>query len=127
NFSADEIALEFDEYIEARSLKQDIIINPPVKEYDFYVNRSTLVIELNEDLQENTTYTFNFRGAIKDISEQNPAENVVMAFSTGSKLDSFQVQGQVKDLFTNQPSEDVLVALYPEGDTLNPFEDPPMY
>lgn len=127
NFDSDEILLEFNEYIEARSLKQDIIINPPVKEYDFYVNRRSVVIELNEDLQENTTYTFNFRNAIKDISEQNPAANIVMAFSTGDKIDSFQVQGQVRDLLTNQPVDDALIALYPEGDTLNPFEDPPTY
>lgn len=127
NFDDDEIYLEFDEYVEARSLKQDIIINPPVEDFDFYVNRQSVVVELNEDLQENTTYTFNFRDAIKDISEQNPADNIVIAFSTGSKIDSFQVQGRVTDLLTNKPGEDILVALYPEGDTLTPFEDPPMY
>jgi len=127
NFDDDELFLEFDEFIEARSLKQDLIVNPPIEDYDFYVNRRSLVIEFNEELQENTTYTFNFRDAIKDISEQNPAENVVMAFSTGSKIDSFQVQGKVTQLFTNQPAEDALVALYPESDTLSPFEDPPTY
>lgn len=127
NFNDEELLLEFDEFIEARSLKQDLIINPPIEDYDFYVNRRSLVIEFNEELQENTTYTFNFRDAIKDISEQNPAENIVMAFSTGSKIDSFQVQGQVTQLFTNQPAEEALVALYPESDTLSPFEDPPTY
>lgn len=127
NFDESEILLEFDEYVEARSLKQDVIINPPVEDYDFYVNRRSVVIELNDDLQENTTYTINFRDAIKDISEQNPAENIVVAFSTGSKIDSFQVQGKVTDLFTNEVAEDILIALYPEGDTLNPFEDPPTY
>jgi len=127
NFDDKELLLEFDEFIEARSLKQDLIVNPPIEDYDFYVNRRSLVIEFNEELQENTTYTFNFRDAIKDISEQNPAENIVMAFSTGSKIDSFQVQGQVTQLFTNQPAEEALVALYPESDTLSPFEDPPTY
>ena len=127
NFDDDELVLEFDEFIQARSLKQDLIINPPIEDYDSYVNRRTLVIELNEELQENTTYTFNFRDAIKDVSEQNPAENIVMAFSTGSKIDSFQVQGNVRQLFTNQAAEDVLVSLYPESDTLTPFEDPPTY
>jgi len=127
NFDDDNLVLEFDEYIEARSLKQDIIVNPPVEDYDFYVNRRSVVIELNEDLQDNTTYTFNFRDAIKDISEQNPAENIIMALSTGNEIDSFQVNGQVKELFTNKAVDDVLVALYPEGDTLNPFEDPPTY
>lgn len=127
NFDDDELLLEFDEFIQARSLKQDLIVNPPIEDYDFYVNRRSLVIEFNEALQENTTYTFNFRDAIKDISEQNPAENIVMAFSTGSKIDSFQVQGKVTQLFTNQPAEEALVALYPESDTLSPFEDPPTY
>lgn len=127
NFDDDELLLEFDEFIQARSLKQDLIVNPPIEDYDFYVNRRSLVIEFNEALQENTTYTFNFRDAIKDISEQNPAENIVMAFSTGSKIDSFQVQGKVTQLFNNQPAEEALVALYPESDTLSPFEDPPTY
>ena len=127
NFGDDEILLEFDEFIEARSLKQDLIVNPPIDDYDFYVNRRSLVLELNEELQENTTYTFNFRDAIKDISEQNPAENIVVAFSTGDKIDSFQVQGQVANLFTNEAVDDAIVALYPESDTLTPFEDPPTY
>lgn len=127
NFDGDEIVLEFDEFIEARSLKQDIIINPRIEEYDFYVNRKSLYLELQEDLRENTTYTFNFRDAIKDVSEQNPAENVILAFSTGNTIDSFQVQGQIKDLLTYQPAEDVVVALYEEGDTLNPYEDAPLY
>ncbi len=127
NFEDDELVLNFDEFIEARSIKQDLIINPPVEEYDFFVNRRSLVIELNEELQENTTYTFNFRDAIKDVSEQNPAENIVMAFSTGSKIDSFQVQGNVRQLLTNVPAEDILVTLYPESDTLSPFEDTPTY
>jgi uncharacterized protein (DUF2141 family) len=127
NFDDDEIIIEFDEFIEARSLKQDIIINPSISEYDFYVNRRTLFIELQEDLRENTTYTFNFRDAVKDVSEQNPAENVVLAFSTGSTIDSLSVQGEIRDLLTNQPAEEILVALYEEGDTLNPYEDPPLY
>jgi len=127
NFDGDELVFEFNEFIEARSMKQDKIINPPVKDYDFYTSRRSLVIELNEPLQENTTYTFNLREAVTDATEKNAAKNVILAFSTGSKLDSFQVQGNVTDLMTNRPAEEYLVALYEEGDTLNPFEDPPVY
>ncbi len=127
NFDEDEIELEFSEFIEARELKKELIINPSVKEYKFFASKRTLVIQLEESLKDSTTYTFNFREGVKDISEGNSAQNITLAFSTGNFIDSFQVVGNVKRLMNNKPAEDVVVGLYPTGDTITIMNGPPMY
>ena len=127
NFDGDEIELIFNEYIQARALKKELIITPPIEEYDFYTNKQRLYIELEEDLQDSTTYTFNFGEALQDLSEGNAADNIVLAFSTGNYIDSFQVTGNVQALLTQQPVEDVIVALYNTRDTLDVFTGPPIY
>jgi len=127
NFQEDELELVFDEFIQARTLKKDIIINPPIKNYDFKINKRTLTLTVNDTLQDSTTYTINFREAIKDVTEQNIAENVVIAFSTGPTIDSFAVQGNVNQLMAQLPAEDVIVGLYDVNDTLDIFNSGPMY
>ena len=127
NFDGDEIELVFNEYIQARGLKKELIITPPIEEYDFYTNKQRLYIKLEEDLQDSTTYTFNFGEALQDLSEGNAADNIVLAFSTGSYIDSFQVAGNVKALLTQQPVENAIVALYNTRDTLDAFTGPPVY
>ena len=127
NFGDDEIELEFDELIEARNLKRELIITPPIEDYDFYTKKNNLYIRLREKLQDSTTYTFNFGEAIQDLSERNKAENAVIAFSTGAYIDSFQVSGIVRQLLTQQPVDGAVVALYDIKDTLDAFTGPPMY
>ncbi|MEM6842576.1 MAG: Ig-like domain-containing domain [Bacteroidota bacterium] len=127
NFDDNEIELEFDEFIEARDLKRELIITPPIEEFSFYVARRTLVLEIEEELRDSTTYTFNFREAVKDASEKNPAEDLIVAFSTGEEIDSLLVNGSVRDLLSQQPVEDAVVALYDVNDTLDAFTGPPMY
>lgn len=127
NYTGDEIELEFDELIEARNLKKELIITPPVAEYDFYIKKNKLYIQLEEELQDSTTYTFNFGEAIQDLSEGNKATNAVAAFSTGDYIDSFRVQGTVRQLLTQQPVEEAVVTLYDTRDTLDAFTGPPRY
>ena len=127
NYTGDEIELEFDELIEARNLKKELIITPPVEEYDFYIKKNKLYIELEEDLLDSTTYTFNFGEAIQDLSEGNKAINAVVAFSTGDYIDSFKVQGTIRQLLTQQPVEEAIVTLYDTRDTLDAFTGPPRY
>ena len=127
NFTGDEIELEFDELIEARNLKKELIITPPIEDYSFYTKKNEVYIEIEEALRDSTTYTFNFGEAIQDLSEGNKAENAIVAFSTGAYIDSFQVQGTVRQLLTQKPAEDAIITLYDIKDTLDAFTGPPMY
>ncbi len=127
NYRGDDIELEFNELIEARNLKKELIVTPPVEEYDFYIKKNKLSIKLKEELLDSTTYTFNFGEAIQDLSEGNKAKNAVAAFSTGNYIDSFRIQGTVRQLLTQQPVEEAVVTLYDTRDTLDAFTGSPRY
>ncbi len=113
--------------LNARNLKKELIITPPIEDYSFYTKKNKVYIEIEEELRDSTTYTFNFGEAIQDLSEGNKAENAVVAFSTGEYIDSFQVSGTVRQLLTQKPAEDAIITLYNVKDTLDAFTGPPMY
>ncbi|MCZ6900455.1 MAG: Ig-like domain-containing protein [Bacteroidetes bacterium] len=128
NFEGDEINIQFHERIIIADLNNKLIITPRLdEEFDYKTGKYDLTIILNEKLKDSTTYTFNFADAVKDITEGNPAENAVIAFSTGNYLDSLIIQGTVIDLLTAQPIENSVVAIYELTDTLDIFSGSPRY
>lgn len=127
NVSSKTIDLEFSEHIALANAKEQIIITPDIeKKYEITARKKKVILTLEQPLQPNTTYTFNFRDAIQDITEKNPAVNLKLAFSTGSYIDSLQITGTVKDLIQNKEIKDATVALY-ESDTFNIFQHKPVY
>ncbi|UZD21559.1 Ig-like domain-containing domain [Algoriphagus halophytocola] len=131
NSKPEEISIVFDEYIKLDNANKNILITPRVNkdEVIFTAIKNVLKIELNQDLEENTTYVFNFQKAVQDLSEGNPAENLKLVFSTGPSIDSLQVSGNVSSYFPgrNTKDEDILVGLYPLEDTTNVFTAAPYY
>ncbi|NHE59278.1 hypothetical protein G9Q97_20910 [Cyclobacterium sp. GBPx2] len=131
NTSPSEINLEFNEYVKLENPNQSIIITPRVEKdkIEFLAIKNSVNIELNQELEENTTYLFNFQKSIQDITEGNPAERLKLVFSTGENIDSLKVSGTVAytDPFVEQNFEDVLVGLYSIADTTDLFNAPPYY
>jgi hypothetical protein len=128
NFDANQLELIFSEDIILNTPKEQLIVTPTIgKDYDITYRRNTVVIEFEEPLQDSTTYTFNFRESIQDITEKNPVENLKLAFSTGTYLDSLSIQGTIYDLLKGTPVKDATVALHVENDTFNIFEHPAVY
>lgn len=130
NFRGKSIVLTFDEYIKTKDINNQLIVTPRLKEENesqYKLNKKMLTIELSEPLDSNTTYTFNFQESVQDITESNPARDLVLAFSTGNYIDSLSIEGTVVELLTNKPMANVVVALYPNGDTLDLFNSKPQY
>ena len=128
NFKDNIIELEFSEYINAAKLKQELIITPKSDlRYKSIAKRNKLVIKLEDDLLDSTTYFFNFANGVTDITENNPAVNLAIAFSTGSYIDSMSVNGRVEELLTQKPGSGYVISLYPYTDTLDYFTDTPLY
>ena len=131
NSKPEKISITFDEYIKLENANKNILITPRVNkdEVIFTALKNSLIIELNQDLEENTTYVFNFQKAVQDLSEGNPVENLKLVFSTGPSIDSLQVSGNVSSYFPsrNTKDEDILVGLYPLDDTTNVFTAAPYY
>jgi len=120
NFDADKITLKFDEFVAVSDVTQEVFISPPLQRTpDIKTRGKSVIIDIDEELQDSTTYSIFFGKSIKDITENNPMENYNYVFSTGEKIDSLSVIGEVFDAFTLEPREDVLVLLYEDkNDTI---------
>ena len=127
NFKGKKIELSFNEYITVRNLNQELLITPNVGTYETKLRPTGLSLLLDSTLKENTTYTFNFRNAIEDVSERNVGKNIKLVFSTSENIDSLSIQGKVKSLQLNKAVENVLVGLYPYTDTLRIDKTKPYY
>jgi hypothetical protein len=118
-FTGREIQLTFDEFITLKDIQSQLLISPPLKErVKTTLKKKTLIIELPEDLNDSTTYTFSFGKSITDLNEGNVAAGLKYVISTGSYLDSLKFSGKVTDAFTSKPEKEMLILLYEVSDTI---------
>ncbi len=127
NFKGTMVVLLFDEWIKEENLKKELVITPAIEDYKYKIIKKKLILTFPEPLQENTTYSFNFRKGVKDITEGNITPNLKTAFSTGDFLDSMRLGGNVTDLQSNAPLKEVLISLYKPDDTLTVGKHKPYY
>lgn len=127
NFKDNTIELLFDEAVAVNNPKEQIIITPDInKEYDIVARKNKVSVTLKTKLKDSTTYSFNFRDAVQDITEKNPAVNLKLALSTGSYIDSLSIEGTTIDPLKSKEYKDVTIALY-ESDTFNILKHKPSY
>lgn len=131
NVKPTSIELVFDEYIKTETPNKQIIITPRINkdEMEVTTNKNRVIIDLNQDLEDSTTYVFNFQKSIKDITENNSPENLRLVFSTGPQIDSLTVSGNVSFILPQRDKNitDVLVGLYTLEDTTNVLTAAPYY
>ena len=128
NFKGNKIELTFSEDVTLNAPKEQLIITPTIgKDYKITARKDAVVLEFEEPLQDSTTYTFNFRETVQDITEKNPVENLALAYSTGDYIDSLSIEGKVYNMLEGKEVADATVALHIENDTFNIFEHPAVY
>lgn len=128
NVSTNKVELTFDEYIKTQNPNDQLIITPRIDvDYEVKIKKNKAIITFEKELPDSTTFTFNFREALVDITEGNAPVNLKLSFSTGSYLDSLSISGTITDHLTGKVVENTTVALYPLSDTLDLFTDPPLY
>jgi hypothetical protein len=128
-FGAQKIVITFNEYVVLDNINQELVVSPPMAEKpEVKLRKKSIIVEFDEALKENTTYTFNFGSAIKDLHEGNQLRNYEYVFSTGEVLDSLSVRGTLKyaaDL--SVPKEPVTIMLYNDLRDSVPLTDIPLY
>lgn len=128
NFQGKTISLTFDEYIKEDQIQTKLIITPDDQnKFKTLIKKNTITLEFETPFKDSTTYTINFNSSIEDITENNEAENIILAFSTTTYIDSLFISGQITQLFTSQPVEAATVALYQAKDTTDIFNKRPLY
>ena len=113
NANRSKFSIEFDEYIKLDKPAEKIVISPPqVQQPEVKASGKKVVIELQDTLKANTTYTVDFGDAIQDNNEGNPLENFFYSFSTGAVLDTMSVAGTVLNAANLEPVKGIQVGLH---------------
>jgi hypothetical protein len=129
HFDSKKIELDFNEYLSLKNLPQEFLVSPPLKNKPVTkLKGKSLLIEIEDTLLPNTTYTLNFGNAVADFTEGNPIRNFEYVFSTGSFIDSFTFKGKIFNAIDSKPpKEQVLVMLYENLADSAPFKEIPLY
>ncbi len=128
NYDGSNVRIFFNEFVRLENLRQKMLVSPPMKEMpEVRIRRRSIIMSINEELQENTTYNFFFGDAIKDITEGNSIPNFQFVVSTGDYVDSLSVRGEVKNAFDLNPEEGVYVMMYDEIYDSIPYKELPVY
>lgn len=113
NFKGNKVEIEFDELIQIENPMENVIVTPPQRMLPVIQARGRkAVVELNDTLKPNTTYTIDFTNSIADNNEKNVFENFSFAFSTGSVIDSLEVSGTLLNAENLEPMPGITIGLH---------------
>lgn len=128
-FSGTRISLEFSERVRLDRVRNNLFISPPLSELPEVRQNgaSRISLDLSTPLAPNTTYVFNFGGAVVDLTESNPAENLVLVLSTGDRIDSLVLNGTVRNAYSGAMEKGVSVLLFAANDTASFSNGQPLY
>jgi uncharacterized protein (DUF2141 family) len=113
NFRGRTITLTFDEFVELQNAQQNILLTPTLaRNPEIEGHLRTLTIRFRDSLEDNTTYTFNFGNAVRDVNEGNVLPGLTYTFSTGPQLDSLTLSGKVVLAQTGGIDTTVIVILH---------------
>jgi hypothetical protein len=117
------IELIFSENLKELPLGKGVFISPrPIVAPDIKLKSNKLTIKLSELFFDEQTYVISLSSEIKDL-RNNPLDSTnIIAFSTGSKIDSNFISGNIYD--DVKPIPNILVGLYEVKDVdLNIYYD----
>ena len=113
NYKGKKVEILFDELIQVDKPTENVIITPPqAMQPVIRANGRRVVVELEDTLRENTTYTIDFTNSIADNNEKNILENFSFAFSTGDQIDTLQISGVLLDAATLEPMPGITIGVH---------------
>ena len=128
NVRPDRIVLEFNEYVDRRTVEEAIFISPYVGVLSFDWSGKEVEIRFPEPLRDNITYVVTVGTDVRDQRANNRmAAGFTLAFATGDSIDRGAIGGRV----VAESPEGVMVFAYSlagrRPDTLNPSLIRPEY
>lgn len=127
-FKGKRIVFTFNEYVTLDKIQENLLISPTPKINPVVEGRlRTVTVNIKDTLEPNTTYTYNFGKAIRDVNENNPLTNFTYTFSTGSYIDSLQLSGNVILAETGKHDSTMIVMLHRNLDDSAVIKEKPRY
>ena len=113
HFAEKKIEILFNEYLQLDNVQTNLLVSPPQQvPPEVKAQGKKVVITLQEDLKDSTTYTLDFGNSICDYTEKNPIRGYQYTFTTGDRIDSLEVYGLVVNSEDLNPVSGVLVGLH---------------
>lgn len=121
NFNSDIITLKFNEYVQLKDLKNQLLISPKLKtEPEIEADGKKIKISLKkEELLPNTTYKIFFGKSVVDMTEGNAIPGFEYIFSTGNIIDTLKMGGNVSEMFNQKAAGEIIVGLYTSNTNWN--------
>ena len=127
-FTEKKIILNFNEYIDGKDIRTELIVNPvPKIEPIVDAKLRVVTIRIKDTPQANTTYSLQFGKGIKDVNEGNILKNFTYVFSTGDTIDRGELEGNVILANTGRPDSTLIAVLHTSFDDSAVIKDRPRY
>lgn len=128
NFKKKNINIYFDEFVALKNINEKFIISPPQsKKPKVRLRAKYVMVEFEDTLRPQTTYSLDFADAIVDNNEGNPLGYYRYVFSTGDVIDTLELSGNVVNAGTNEPVLNAYVFLYENMADSVPLKEIPAY
>lgn len=120
------IKMTFDEYVVVKTAT-DIFLSPPMEKRPVHkIRGKSIIVSFDGQLDSNRTYVLDMGQSIADNNEGNIYPGFVIAFSTGSSVDSMYLTGTVSDCNTLEPFKGATIGLYISDDDSVVFKERPI-
>lgn len=113
NYNKKKVTIEFDEFIKLEKASEKVIISPPQAEApEVRASGKKVVVQFQDSIKQDITYTIDFGDAIVDNNANNPLGQFAFAFSTGNTVDTMAVSGTVLNAENLEPIKGIQVGLH---------------
>ncbi|MEO6315850.1 MAG: Ig-like domain-containing protein [Chitinophagaceae bacterium] len=117
NFNAKRVTFSFNEFVQVANIHDNLIVSPVPKLEPIVESKlRTVTVKIKDTLEANTTYSYNFGDAIRDVNEGNILKNFTYVFSTGDHIDSLELTGRVEMAETGLADSTLIVMLHRNGE-----------
>ena len=97
-FAGKSVRIDFNKFVKLNDAATEVVVSPFMKQSpEFKIKGRSIVVNFNDTLKPNTTYSIAFGKAIADINEGNVLLNFRYVFSTGNFIDSLTLKGIVRN------------------------------
>ncbi|MCW3086758.1 MAG: hypothetical protein JWQ78_144 [Sediminibacterium sp.] len=129
NVSPKNITLTFDEYVQSlQNVQENLIVSPTLKYMPVIDSKlRNVTIKIKDTLDPNTTYSFSFGDAIRDVNEGNVAKGLTYVFSTGNTIDYNTYGGKVISAESGKIDSTLIVVLHRNLDDSAVVKEQPRY
>lgn len=113
NVTRDRIEIEFDELVNVKDAFTNVVVSPVSKSVPRVSSQGRkVIVQFNDTLIPNTTYTVDFANSIEDNNENNKLQGFTYTFSTGPQIDSLQISGMVLSAEALEPQQGMIVGIH---------------